>query len=195
MMPLANTSVSLGAIHSLPPVAHALPPQVAHGMREPMLETSRLRIRRWERRDVEPFVAMNGDPVVTQFFTGPMPLIQCFQEIERQEVCFDRYQYGIWAVELKESDEFLGCVGLDPTMLRPAGMTARLTWKLQREYWGMNYAYEAAMEVMDYAFSELKVKEVIAIVCPANVRSARLAKRLGLVLHEKTEDCYYKIAP
>jgi RimJ/RimL family protein N-acetyltransferase len=165
-----------------------------YGLGSPLLQTANLRIRRWEGRDVQPFAIMCADPAVTQFFTGPMALMQCFQEIEWQEVCFDAYQYGIWVVELKATGEFIGCVGFDPTMMVPKGNTVRLTWKLRREFWGMGYAYEAAMEVMKYAFTQLEVAEVIAIVHPANIRSRQLVKRLGLAPKEKEPDCYYRSA-
>lgn len=160
----------------------------------PMLQTPRLRLRRWESRDVTPFVQLCRDPEIMQFFNGVMKPIACFEEMERQEVCFDAYGYGIWVAELKATGEFIGCVGLDPTMMIPQDAAVRLTWKLRREFWGVNYAYEAAMEVMDYAFEELKVKEVVAIAHPANQRSLRLIRRLGLLPHEKDADCYYKIA-
>ena len=158
----------------------------------PTLETTRLRLRRWESRDVLPVLALSQDPVVMRFFNGLLSPAQCLDEIERQEVCFDAYGYGMWAVELKKTGEFIGTIGLEPTMMAPKGMTARMTWKLRRDYWGQNYAYEAGREVLEYAFHHLGVREAFAVVDTANTRSLRLMERLGLKNRDKHLDCFYK---
>ena len=157
-----------------------------------MLQTKHLRLRRWESHDVGPFAALCNDPEVVRFFNGWKSVIDCAAEIERQEICFDTYKYGIWAVELKATGEFIGAAGIEPTMMPPKGMTARLTWKLRPEFWGMNYGYEAVAKVIDYAFSELKVSRVFALVVPANTRSLRLVKRLGLKQNHQMENSYFK---
>ena len=127
-----------------------------------------------------------------QFFSGLKSPTDCFTEIERQEACFDAYKYGIWAVELKATSEFIGAIGIEPTMLNPKGMTARLTWKLRHEFWGMNYGYEAAKKVIDYAFTELKVSKVFALVPADNTRSVRVLERLGLKKNKQMQNCYFK---
>ena len=158
------------------------------------LETGRLRLRRWQARDLVPFVNLCRDPEVLRFFNGLLSPSACFDEIERQESCFDMFGYGLWAVEEKATGEFIGAVGLEPTMLSPQGMTGRLTWKLRPEHWGKGYACEAGQRVLDYAFEVLQVKEVFAPVDPSNIRSLRLIQRLGLEMREAEPHCFYKAA-
>jgi RimJ/RimL family protein N-acetyltransferase len=182
--PLAN---ALPTIEKAPAI---LPQYRVPCLFGPKLETARLRLRRWERHDLVPYIAMCRDPEVMKFFNGLMAPVACFEEVERQEICFDTHQYGMWAVELKETHEFIGTVGIEPTMM----MTARMTWKLRREFWSQNYAYEAGLAVLDYAFRDLEIKEAFALVDPSNTRSLRLMERLGLKNRDHVLNCFFKAA-
>ncbi len=178
----------------LNPVPTILPPHQKFMLAGPVLETARLRLRRWEARDVVPFVTLCRDPHVMQYFNGLLSPADCFKEIERQEVCFDAYAYGLWAVELKTTGEFIGSIGIEPTMMRAKGMTARMTWKLHRAVWGMNYAYEAGREVLEYAFATLGATEAFAHVDAGNVRSLKLVQRLGFKQHAQDSTSFIKSA-
>ena len=147
----------------------------------PVLKTPRLFLRRWLTRDFMPFIEMNSDAEVMQHFKGRMNAMDSLNEIEQQERCFEAYGYGMWAVERRDTGEFIGSVGIEPYML-PLNIlpTATISWKLRRQFWGQNYAYEAARAVIDYAFEHLQVRELVALVPPENERSVRLMKRLGL---------------
>ena len=77
----------------------------------------------------------------------------------------------------------LGCCGLRPVDGNPK--VYELGFHLNREYWGMGLAEEAAKEVIRYAFSELNVESLTAGHHPENASSARLLQKLGFELsHE-----------
>jgi ribosomal-protein-alanine N-acetyltransferase len=67
------------------------------------------------------------------------------------------------------------------TTFAEAGEDAQpeLGWALAREHWGMGYATEAAGAVREWAYDDLGVGRLISLIAPANVRSQRLAERLG----------------
>ena len=46
--------------------------------------------------------------------------------------------------------------------------------------WGYGYATEAARAVRDYAFSELNLNRLVALIEPVNQRSIRVAEKLGM---------------
>lgn len=52
-------------------------------------------------------------------------------------------------------------------------------WGLTRGAWGKGYAVEAATATIDWAFEALGWTEVIHCIDPENVRSQRVAERLG----------------
>ena len=54
--------------------------------------------------------------------------------------------------------------------------------KLGRAYWGAGYALEACLALMTFAFEELHLLRLVTLTQPANLRSVRLAARLGFDL-------------
>jgi RimJ/RimL family protein N-acetyltransferase len=84
--------------------------------------------------------------------------------------------YGMWAVLERSSGAFVGRVGLH----YPDGWPDReLAWALGRSYWGRGLAFEAAAAAVQVAFETLAWPRVISLIAPANLRSMRLAERLG----------------
>ena len=64
-----------------------------------------------------------------------------------------------------------------------------LGWALAREHWGQGYATEAASAVREWAYFERGVGRLISLIAPANVRSERLAERLGCTRGETVDLC------
>jgi len=57
-------------------------------------------------------------------------------------------------------------------------------YRLARAYWEQGLATEAALAVRDYACSQLGLRRLIALIDAENVRSIRVAEKIGLH-HEK----------
>ena len=76
--------------------------------------TSRLLMRRWQDSDRAPFARLNGDPETMRFFPAPLDHAASDALIERIESRFDRQGYGLWALEVAETGEFIGFTGLNP---------------------------------------------------------------------------------
>lgn len=52
-------------------------------------------------------------------------------------------------------------------------------------YWGQGYATEAASLVVAYAFFELQLESVVAVIDPGNDASISVARRLGMQLEQE----------
>ncbi len=90
--------------------------------------------------------------------------------------------YGIWAVEEKGSQEFVGSIGL----WFPEGWPElELGYWLVPEAHGKGYATEAGMKSRDYAFDQLGAKTLVSYIDPTNEPSKKVAERLGAG-YEKT---------
>lgn len=153
----------------------------------PTIETERLRLRRWQAGDLAPYAAINSDPEVMQTLLSTLSFEQTHAEIAMYEDNFQRLGYGVWAVELIETKELIGAVGLEPYNY-PAMLsvpTVAICWKLARRFWGQGFAYEAASAVIDYAFREMGMKDIVALFDKSNLRSVRLMRRL----HMQPEGC------
>jgi RimJ/RimL family protein N-acetyltransferase len=98
-------------------------------------------------------------------------------------------QSGIskFAVERRADGVFLGRVGiqlLDPQTWEPApgrAGTPELGWTLLPEHRGNGYATEAARAVLEWYDGN----RLISLIAPVNLRSQRVAERLGAVPGER----------
>ena len=94
-----------------------------------------------------------------------------------------RFGIGKFVVERGRDGLVLGRVGiqlLDPETWEPAtgpGGRPELGWTLSPEHWGNGYATEAARAVLDW----FDGSGVISLIAPDNLRSQRVAGRLGAV--------------
>jgi RimJ/RimL family protein N-acetyltransferase len=68
-----------------------------------------------------------------------------------------------------------------PSTWAKAGSHAQpeLGWALTRAHWGHGYATEAAAAIRDWAHERRNIDRLVSLISPDNVRSQRVAKRLG----------------
>jgi RimJ/RimL family protein N-acetyltransferase len=128
------------------------------------IETARLQLRQWRDADREPFAAMNNDPAVMEFF----PSLQS-------------RGWSNWAVELRESGEFVGFTGLsEPRRALPFSPCVEIGWRYARKAWGKGLATEAARACLQVAFEQLALAEVVSFTAVHNVRSRAVMERIGM---------------
>ncbi len=104
-----------------------------------------------------------------------------------------RYQqdgFGLWAVVLKETGEFIGQCGLTKQMVHNQEVI-EVGYLLERKHWHHGYAQEAAAGAKEYAFQELKVPEVWSIIRDNNLASMNVAIRNGMLVRDKVVKHYY----
>lgn len=143
-----------------------------------MIRTARLILRPWRDDDVEPFAALNADPIVMEHFPAPLDRVGTIASVEWIRAHFDRHGYGLWAVEAPGVAPFIGFTGLARPTFRPDDV--EIGWRLAREHWGAGYATEAARAALAHGFETLGLDEVISMTVPANTRSQRVMVKLGL---------------
>jgi RimJ/RimL family protein N-acetyltransferase len=148
------------------------------------VRTDRLLLRRWRVGDAAPFAALNADPAVMRFIGRGHVLGRGLSDdlIARFEREWDERGFGLWAVTPRDDDRMLlGFCGLTVPMFLPEVLPAvEIGWRFARAAWGHGYATEAARAALAFAFEEHGMREVIAIVDPENLRSLRVAEKLGM---------------
>lgn len=172
-------------------------PSATEGPRGHGLRTERLWLRSWAERDERPFAAMNADPQVMEHFPTPLTAAESLEMMRRMNSAIARNGYGFWAVELIESGELAGFVGLqdvtDPALaFAPA---IEVGWRLDRRFWGRGIATEAGAASVAFAFSRLGADEVLAYTAARNERSRRVMERLGMHRDEADDFMYPSLAP
>ena len=151
----------------------------------PRLETDRLILRGWRAEDIDAYAAMVAHPDVSPFMTTsgkPMDRIEAWRHMATAAGHWVLRGFGIWALEEKDSGQFVGRTGL----YYPDSWPGReVGYGLAREHWGKGYATEAVSAARDYAFETLGWDEIISIINPANTRSLAVAERAGETFKEE----------
>lgn len=145
-----------------------------------VLRTERLIIRTWNDKDIPAMAAISQDKVVMEHFPSTRTLEQTEAFIDGNKKLFLDKGYCLYAIELIDTSEIIGFVGLNYTDF-PAHFTpaVEIGWRIGSQYWDKGYAFEAASAIRDYAFDELGLDELVTFTVPANKRSIKLMEKLG----------------
>jgi ribosomal-protein-alanine N-acetyltransferase len=135
---------------------------------------------------------MNADPRVMEYYPAPLTRAESDALIDRIQAPFNHRGYGLSAAELRDTGEFIGYIGLSvPTFeahfTSPAHPATEIGWRLAADHWGRGLATEGAAAVLNYAFTDLGLAEVVSFTTAANLRSRRVMEKLGMT-RNPTED-------
>ena len=145
------------------------------------LETSRLILRPWKESDLKPFYALNSNTEVMRYFPRCLTPEQSDALAHKFQRIIETQGWGFWAVELKQSGDFIGFTGLNA---QPSQFTfspcTEIAWRLEQKYWGNGFATEAATACLHFAFDSLKLDQVVAFTAVQNTKSQAVMQRLGM---------------
>lgn len=161
-----------------------------------MIETARLVLRLPTPDDAERLLEFVGDDDVMRRLgdeAGGLEKAQML--VERWIARWDRNGVGQFVVE--RDGQVLGRVGLivwdgrswETSAYDLAGAYAReeLGWGLIRRAWGYGYATEAAQAVRSWCREDRGIERLVSLIAPDNVRSQRVAEKLGARRAERIE--------
>jgi RimJ/RimL family protein N-acetyltransferase len=145
------------------------------------VRTDRLLMRRWLDSDREPFAALNADPETMLFFPQTLDREASDRLVDLIEDRFDQQGYGLWALQVADTGEFIGFTGLNPM---PGGVPGaggvEVGWRLDRHAWHRGYATEAARAALAVAFDGVGLDEIWSMTAVLNEPSQAVMRRLGL---------------
>jgi RimJ/RimL family protein N-acetyltransferase len=155
---------------------------VATPQRFDMISTDRLLMRRWVDSDRDPFAALNGDPETLRYFPETLDRAASDAFIDRIESLFEAQGYGLWALEVSETGQFIGFTGLGPMPDDvPGAGGIEVGWRLVKQAWHRGYATEAARAAVTVAFDKLCFAEVWSMTSVLNEPSIAVMRRIGMV--------------
>lgn len=125
----------------------------------PELLTPRLKLRGWREEDRAPFAAQNADAETMRYLGGPMTREASDAYLDRTLRGWAEDGCGKWAVELAETGQFVGALGLqryrfEAPFTNPSGI--EFAWRLTRAFWGRGFATEAARAALDFGFAQIR---------------------------------------
>ena len=96
-----------------------------------VLRTRRLILRQWQESDFLPYAKLNADQRVMEFMLGTMTEEETRQRIENIGKHFDAHGFGRWAVQIADSEKFIGFVGISiPTYTLPFSPCVEVAWRI-----------------------------------------------------------------
>lgn len=150
------------------------------------LETDRLIIRKLDLGDAAFMLDLLNQPSFHQFIgdRGVRTLEQaCTYIEERALAAYEKNGFGPFAVERKADGRVIGIVSL---LDRAELDDVDVGFAFLPDSWRQGFASEATSAVMDFAFSDLGLRRIIAITQPDNTGSIKTLEKLGLAYESVT---------
>jgi RimJ/RimL family protein N-acetyltransferase len=140
-------------------------------------------LREPEARDRPAFIELLASPEVHTYLGGARPR----DEVERAMPGAPSRRPGLFVVDLDGS--MIGQITLtrETGHLRQAAGRAELGYMFLPQAWGYGYAAEACAAALDWFADALPAEPVVLATQTSNVRSLRLAAKLGFIEVERFE--------
>jgi RimJ/RimL family protein N-acetyltransferase len=149
-----------------------------------VLKTQRLTLRQWTNEDFEPFARLNADPKVMEYYPNTLSREESDLAAQMIKNKIEEEGWGRWAVSILGSTDFIGTIGLYkldyetfPTSFSPA---IAIGWRICVDHWGKGYATEGAKAALEYGFSKLQLKEIVATCAVENAGSRKVMEKIGM---------------
>ena len=144
-----------------------------------ILETARLVLREYTPDDFEAIFEILSDAETMKHYPKPYDAEMTRRWIERNIERYKKYGFGLWAVTLKETDEFIGDCGI--TIQNIDGeFLPEIGYHIHRKYWRQGFGSEAASAVRDWAFENTKYDCLYSYMKYTNVASFSTAAKIGM---------------
>jgi [ribosomal protein S5]-alanine N-acetyltransferase len=147
-----------------------------------VLDTERLTLRKLSYDDAEFVLRLLNDPDFLRFIgdKGVRNLEDARGYLRTGPLAsYDRFGFGLFRVELKDSGVPIGMCGL---LKREVLADVDIGFAYLPEYRAKGYAFEAAAAIVSYAHREVGLIRLAGVTKPDNTGSIRLLEKLGLEL-------------
>ncbi len=152
-------------------------------MQVPVIETKRLKLRAHRLEDFQSLSSIWSDEEVVKHISGiPSTEQQSWMRLMNYLGHWNLMGFGYWAVELKETHEYIGDIGfadfkrdITPSIsgIPEAG------WVLSSKHHGKGYATEAVKAILEWGDKNLSMDKTVCLISPENIHSIKLATNCG----------------
>lgn len=156
----------------------------------PQLSTDRLILRRVDTEDIPAMVKYaNNRTIADNTLTLPYPYT-VDDAVNWISFSIQGYRSGeryIFAIELKESHEFIGAIGLH---VKQEHNKAEIGFWLGEPFWNRGIMSEALRAVLDYGFNTLHFNKLFATHFLENTASGKVLQKAGMIQEAVLKDEY-----
>jgi ribosomal-protein-alanine N-acetyltransferase len=144
----------------------------------PVFTTNRLQFRKLLPNDVYSVYELFSDKDTMRFDGGRTmgSINEAFQFISVFSVYYPN-SYIRWAVESRETGEFLGTAGFHK--LSSEARRGEIGGELLKTKWGAGIGQEALFGLNQFAFNNLGLNRITAMISPKNVAAQKIVEKMG----------------
>lgn len=146
-----------------------------------LITTERLGLRHWKEDDFPPFAAMNKDEDVMRYYPSILSDEETVAMMERINGHFQTHGFGLFAVEKRDTKEFIGYTGfMIPRFQSFFTPCVEIGWRIKKEEWNKGFATEAATACLHYGFETLGFDKIYSFTSVVNQPSERVMQKTGM---------------
>ncbi len=152
-----------------------------------IIETKRLILREYTRADFDGLRDIICDAQTMKYYVRPYDESGVNRWLDW---CINSYRqngFGLWAVEIKESGEFIGDCGISLQNI-DGEILPEIGYHINKKYWLNGYAKEAARAVRDWLFENTEYERVYSYMNRENVASYSTASSIGMIKIKEYND-------
>ena len=150
-----------------------------------IIETPNLTLRYITSRDAPALESILSDAEVMRYsIIGVHNKKQIKQFIEQRLLSYLERGFGLYALVHKQDREMIGYCGFFIQSIAKQ-REVEVGYRLAKKYWGQGLATEAAQAVVKYGRERFNFQRYICLIEPENIRSIRVATKLGMSFEKK----------
>lgn len=148
-------------------------------MKQPVIETLRLLLRPFDKKDAKVVQQLSGNKNVSDpTINIPYPYEAGMAEewISKHSLSWKNRTSITYAITDRVSKKLLGTVAF----VKINGSEAELGYWIGEPYWGRGYCTEAAKALVEFAFVHFKIEKIVAEHLSSNPASGKVMEKIGL---------------
>ena len=159
-----------------------------------VIEAERLLLRELTYKDFPVLFEILSDPETMRHYPQPFDENRTKDWIEWNLQNYKIYGFGLWAVVLKETDDFIGDCGLTIQNI-DGDLLPEIGYHINKKYWRRGFGSEATRAVRDWAFEHTEYDCLYSYMKYTNIASyftaiANGMKKIKEYPDEKNEISY-----
>nr|WP_241393563.1 GNAT family N-acetyltransferase [Clostridium butyricum] len=158
-----------------------------------IIETNRLIFREYTLDDFDNLYEIVSDPETMRHYPKPFDEERTRGWIEWNLENYKNYGFGLWAVTLKKTGEFIGDCGISIQNI-DGELLPEIGYHIHKKYWRRGFGSEAARAVRDWAFENTDYNCIYSYMKYTNVGSYSTAIANGMRKVKEYQDEKNKIS-